>query len=65
MYVLQIRQGHKSAFRFLNFSLKVLQNGAFLMFTGVRFHMCGPLSNGFGSKFSSFLIFEIKRLKIS
>ena len=43
IYVLQIRHGHKSAFQFLFFSLKVLKDDVYLVFSGIRFHICGHL----------------------
>lgn len=43
IYVLRIRHEHKSAFQFLIFSLKALEDDAFLMLFGIRFHICGLL----------------------
>ena len=43
IYILQIRQGHNSLFQFLVFSLRVLKEDAPLMFSGIRFNICGAL----------------------
>lgn len=59
-----------SAFQFLIFSSEVLKDYTFLMFSGIRFRICGPLYVivsyvyvGIGSVLNSFLIVGLQALK--
>ena len=54
------------AFQFLNFSLKVVKDNTFLIFSEIRFHICGPLYVIVsGSKLNSFFIVGMQVLEIS
>ena len=67
---MQIHHGHMSAFQFLIFSSEVLKDYTFLMFSGIRFRIRGPLYVivsyvyvGIGSVLNSFLIVGLQALK--
>ena len=54
------------AFQFLNFSLKVVKDNTFLIFSEIRFRICGPLYVIVsGSKLNSFFIVGMQVLEIS